>query len=70
LALFSPQPAPVGPPTSISIRRSAAKPTMSLSRSASGAFCAMLRSVIISSVIGALRSRSALANPTLTETSR
>jgi hypothetical protein len=50
-ALFSPQAAPVTPPTSSSISRSAAKPIISRSRSASGAFSTRLRSVIISSVI-------------------
>jgi hypothetical protein len=45
----------------MSISRSAAKPIISLSRSASGAFSTMLRRVIISSVIGALQIRLVLA---------
>jgi len=49
--LFSPQAAPVRPPTSSSISRSAAKPIISRSRSASAVFSTRPRRVIISSVI-------------------
>jgi hypothetical protein len=66
-ALFSPQAAPVSPPTSSSISRSATKPIISRSRSASGAFFTRLRSVIISSVIVGSPIRLAFANPTITE---
>ena len=65
--LFSPQAAPVRPPTSISISRSAAKPIISRNRSASGVFSTRPRRVIISSVIVGLRFRLAFANPTITE---
>jgi hypothetical protein len=60
-ALFSPYAAPVSSPTSSSIRRWAAKPIISRSRSASGAFSISARKLIISSVIDGLSVRLALA---------